>query len=202
MGGLCAGGSISYLPLMGSPPPDLSGLPIEEIKRLADAQQQPPIESWAPERCGTSGISIMRDGRWLHEGKPIRRPEMVQLFSKLLRREPDGRIFLVTPAEKLEVEVEDTPFLAVEARSDGEGTGRTVAFRLNSGDLVLAGSEHRIRIEADERGIRPLLEVRRGLDALIARPVYYELAETALREGSHPPGLWSRGLFFPMDVER
>jgi hypothetical protein len=122
---------------------------------------------------------------------------MVRLFSTILRREPDGRFVLVTPVEKLDIEVEDAPFVAVELKAEGEGEAGSLAFRLNTGDLVIAGPGHPLRFEAGPEGPHPYLEVRAGLDALVARPVYYELAELALASGD-PPGVWSNGAFFPM----
>jgi hypothetical protein len=106
---------------------------------------------------------------------------------------------LVTPVEKLDIEVEDAPFVAVELKSEGEGEGRSLAFRLNTGDLVVAGPEHPLRFAAGEDGPSPYVEVRGGLEALIARPVYYELANLALAEGAEPAGLWSGGAFFPLE---
>ena len=181
---------------MPPPPEDLSRLSLAEIARLAEERRLPPVEKWNPTHCGDSEMRIARDGTWFHQGSPIGRPAMVRLFSTILRREPDGGFVLVTPAEKLDIEVEDAPFLAVEVRSEGEGEQRSLAFRLNTGDLVVAGPEHRLRFEA---GPHPYVEVRRGLDALVARPVYYELAEIALAEGAEPPGVWSGGLFFPLE---
>ena len=165
---------------------DLSRLGLADLARLADATRRPPVERWDPPSCGESSMRIARDGSWHHEGRPIRRPEMVRLFASILRREPDGGYALVTPAEKLAIAVEDAPFVAVEAKSEGEGRARRLAFRLNTGEVVLAGPERRLRLG----GARPYLEVRRGLDALIARPVWYELAEG---------GLWSDGAFFPLE---
>ena len=167
---------------------DLSRLSLDEIARLAEAQPMRPVERWQPERCGDSAMRIARDGSWYHEGRPIARPALVHLFASILRREPDGGFVLVTPAEKLDIAVEDAPFVAVEMKSEGEGRGRNLAFRLNTGDLVVVGPDHPLKLE----GERPYVEVRKGLDALIARPVYYELAEMALEEG----GLWSGGAFF------
>ena len=181
---------------MPPPPEDLSRLSLAEIARLAEERRLPPVEKWNPTHCGDSEMRIARDGTWSHQGSPIGRPAMVRLFSTILRREPDGGFVLVTPAEKLDIAVEDAPFLAVEVRSEGEGEQRSLAFRLNTGDLVVAGPEHRLRFEA---GPHPYVEVRRGLDALVARPVYYELAEIALAEGAEPPGVWSGGLFFPLE---
>ena len=166
---------------------------------MAEEKKLPPVERWNPSHCGDSAMRIARDGTWYHEGSPIGRQAMVRLFSTILRREPDGSFVLVTPVEKLDIEVEDAPFVAVEVKSEGEGEGRSLAFRLNTGDLVVAGPGHRLRFEAGADGPHPYLEVRSGLDALIARPVYYELANLALAEGAEPAGLWSGGAFFPIE---
>jgi hypothetical protein len=175
---------------------DFSALSLADIARLADARTQRPVERWNPTRCGDSAMRIARDGSWYHQGSPIGRPEMVRLFSTILRRESDGSYVLVTPAEKLDIAVEDAPFVAVELKSEGEWDARRLAFRLNTGDIVIAGREHRLHLAP---GPHPYLEVRTGLDARVARPVYYELAELALAEGGDPPGLWSDGVFFPLE---
>jgi hypothetical protein len=183
---------------MAPAPEDLAGLSLADIARLAAEKRLPPVDQWNPDHCGPSDMRIARDGTWFHQGSPIGRPAMVRLFSTILRREPDGRHVLVTPAEKLDIEVEDAPFLAVELKSEGEGPSRRLAFRLNTGDMVVAGPDHPLRFEAGEDGPHPYLLVRGGLEALVARPVYYELAELALAEGAEPPGLWSDGAFFAM----
>lgn len=183
------------MPESAPPPPDLAGLSLAEIAQAAAEQRLPPVERWDPPHCGDSGMRIARDGTWYHDGVPIRRPAMVRLFAGLLRREEDGRHVLVTPVEKLDIAVEDAPFLAVEARSEGAGADRRIAFRLNTDEPVVAGPDHRLHLVDG----RPYLTVRAGLEAAIARPVYYELAELALGEGGNPPGLWSDGLFFPLD---
>lgn len=182
-----------------TPQPDLASLSLAEIARLAEAQKLPPVASWNPEHCGYSDMRIARDGTWYHQGSPIGRPAMVRLFSTILRREPDGGYVLVTPVEKLDIDVEDAPFVAVEMKVEGDGAAAEIAFRLNTGDLVPAGPDHPIRFEAREDGPHPYLHVRAGLEALIARPVYYELATLALGNGSEPPGIWSRGAFFPVE---
>jgi hypothetical protein len=189
---------------MPSPPPpaDLSGLSLAEIARLAEERKLPPVESWNPTHCGDSAMRIARDGTWFHEGSPIGRAAMVRLFSSILRREKDGSFVLVTPVEKLDILVEDAPFVAVELKSEGEGEARSLAFRLNTGDVVVAGPDHPLRFEGGADGPHPYVEVRRGLDALVARPVYYELAELALAEGAEPAGLWSGGRFFALEPER
>ena len=181
------------------PPPDFASLSLAEIARLAEENRLPPVESWNPEHCGHSDMRIARDGTWFHQGSPIGRAAMVRLFSTILRREPDGRFVLVTPVEKLDIDVEDAPFTAVEMKREGEGVAMRLAFRLNTGDLVTAGPEHGLRFEERDDGPRPYLHVRAGLEALVARSVYYELAGIALANGSAPPGVWSNGAFFALE---
>ncbi len=182
-------------------PMDLNGVSLTELQRLIDDRKLPPVDSWHPVHCGDSGMRILSDGNWLHEGRPIARPAMVRLFSTLLRREADGSFVLVTPVEKLSIAVDSTPFVAVEMRSEGSGRDRRLAFRLNTGDLVILGPEHPLRIEEADHGPSPRILVRGGLEAALARPVYYDLAELALAEGNDPPGVWSDGAFFPMSAE-
>ena len=179
------------------PPIDLQGLSLSDLQALIDQRRLPPVEGWNPERCGHSGMRIARDGTWYHQGAPIRRPAMVRLFSTVLRREPDGRHVLVTPVEKLEIDVESTAFRAVEMASEGQGRERRIAFKLDSGDAVILGVEHPLLLAET-----PRILVRHGLEAEVSRPIYYELAEIALAEGHDPPGVWSEGQFFALDSPR
>lgn len=181
-------------------PTDLSGLSLAEIAQAVAERRLPPVEQWDPPRCGDSQMRIARDGTWYHEGAPIGRMAMVRLFSSVLRREPDGRHVLVTPAEKLDIAVEDAAFVAVEVRSEGSGTARRLAFRLNTDEVVIAGPEHALHFAETADGPHPYLRVRGGLEALIARSVYYELAELALADDTGPIGLWSDCAFFPFEA--
>lgn len=148
-------------------------------------------------------MRIARDGTWYYLGTPIGRPAMVKLFSSVLRLEQDGSFVLVTPVEKLGITVEDAPFQAVELLTSGHGRGRSLAFRLNTDEHVLVDGGHRLRVMVDSatEEPRPYVHVRRGLEALIRRPVFYEMVELALVEqgGDAPLGLWSAGLFFTLD---
>jgi hypothetical protein len=181
------------------PLPDLATLSLADIARLAEARKLPPVERWNPTHCGDSEMRIARDGTWYHQGSPIGREAMVRLFSTILRREADGAYVLVTPVEKLDIAVEEAPFIAVEMKMEGYGREARFAFRLNTGDLVTAGPEHGLRFEEREDGLRPYLHVRCGLEALVARPVYYELATIALAGDDVPPGVWSDGTFFALE---
>lgn len=181
------------------PPIQLQGISIAELQGLIDARRLPPVDKWNPERCGHSGMRIARDGTWFHEGTPIARPAMVRLFSTVLRREPDGRHLLVTPVEKLDIEVEATAFRATEMRVDGNGKNQRITFALDSGDAVVLGPEHPLQMVETDGGPSPRLLVRHRLEAELTRPVYYELAELALANGEKP-GVWSDGAFFSLDI--
>ncbi|MDB5696047.1 MAG: proteophosphoglycan precursor [Sphingomonas bacterium] len=181
-----------------APLPDLASLSLAEIAQLAAEQKLPPVERWNPTHCGDSEMRIARDGTWFHQGSPIGREAMVRLFSTILRREPDGGFVLVTPVEKLGIEVEDAPFTAVEMKAEGEGSDTRLAFRLNTGDLVTAGADHALRFAGTPDEPRPYLHVRGGLEALVARSLYYELADRALAGDEDVPGVWSAGFFFPI----
>src|SRR5687767_1798166 len=145
-----------------APPADLSGLGLAEIARLAAERRLPPVEQWNPSHCGDSAMRIARDGTWFHEGRPIGRPAMVRLFASILRREPDGSHVLVTPVEKLDIAVEDAPFVAVEMSAAGAGATRLLTFRTNVGDIFAAGPEHPIRFATEPAtgGLKPYLRVR------------------------------------------
>ncbi len=174
--------------------PDLASLSLADIAELVDGRKLPPVESWQPEVSGDSEMQIAADGKWYHQGGEITRPAMIRAFSSLLRRDADGSNWLVTPQQKLAIEVEDAPFIAVELQSEGDGKSRSLAFRLNSDDLVVAGPDHEISLR---EGL-PYLHVRHGLWAKLARPVYYELAELALADNPEAPAVWSNGVEFPI----
>lgn len=182
------------------PPIELRGLSLAELQELIDQRRLPPVDQWEPERCGHSGMRIARDGTWYHDGAPIRRPAMVRLFSTVLRRESDSRHMLVTPVEKLEIDVETTAFRAIEMTSEGVGRDRRIAFKLDSGDALILGPDHPLTIADNESGPSPRILVRHGLEAELTRPVYYELAGIAVEEGHRPPGVWSNGAFFSLEA--
>lgn len=185
------------------PIPDFAHASLADLARWVDEEALPPVEHWQPARTGVIDIRVAADGRWWHEGGEITRPAMVRLFSRVLRREPDGSHVLVTPAEKLSITVDDAPFLAIEVKAEGAGRKATLAFRLNTDDVVIAGAEHPLSVEQGMDGMpRPLLHVRgaagNGLLARLGRSVWLELAEWALAGGEDPPALWSGGVRFPL----
>ena len=147
-------------------------------------------------------MRIAPDGTWYYRGSPINRPALVKLFASVLRRESDGSYWLVTPAERGRVVVEDAPFTAVALDVEGEGRDRRLIFRSNLDEIVAAGPEHPLRVETEADGTpSPYILMRPGLEARIARSVFYELAELGGEEtidGEKKFGVWSEGLFFEL----
>lgn len=162
-----------------------------------------PVESWHPPYCGDIGLKIRGDGMWLYRESPIRRPAMVRLFASVLRKDADGRTYLVTPAEKIDVQVEDAPFLAVDLDMLGQGREQQIAFRTNVDDVVVCGPEHPLRFAEQEpgKGLKPYVLVRGRLEALLTRALLHDLVALAvdeIREGRRVTGVWSGGAFFPI----
>lgn len=164
----------------------------------------PPVHLWNPPFCGNLDIRIARDGTWFYLGTPIGRPELVRLFSTILKRE-EGRYYLVTPVEKVGITVDDAPFVAVDFEQvpGTDGGPSAIVFTTNVGDQVRAGTNAPIRVERDPDSGEPApyVRVRDDLDALIDRKSFYrlvDLGEHARHEGRSWFGLRSEGVFFPV----
>lgn len=138
-----------------------------------------PVERWSPDFCGDLDMEIKADGTWFYLGTPIGRMPLVQLFSTVLRKDEDGRTYLVTPVERVGIRVVDAPFVAVEMDVSGTGARQVITFRTNVGDVVEAGPGHPLRFVDEDAtgGLKPYVLVRGRLEALVARPVMYELVE-------------------------
>lgn len=159
-----------------TPPPDLAGLSLAEIAEQVATRKLPPIDQWDPPEHGDSKMRIAADGTWFHDGGPITRPAMVRAFASLLRREEDGRYFLVTPHYKQQIAVEDAPFIAVDMKAE-DGS---LSFRLNTDELVVAGPENPLRAEGDPDAPAIYLMVRHGCEARLDRSTWLQLADHAL----------------------
>jgi hypothetical protein len=145
-------------------------------------------------------MAIAADGTWFYQGSPIGRKPLVRLFSRVLRRDLDGRHFLVTPVEKVDVAVADAPFLAVEMEISGSGRAQELIFRTNVDDVVRCGPDNPMRfaMEAGTGGLKPYILVRGRLEALVTRALYYDLVEMAVEDDAGRLGVWSGGAFFAM----
>ena len=191
--------------------PHLSGLEAL-LNQAATGPGPAPVELWNPPYCGDIGLKIGRDGTWFYQDSLIGRMALVKLFARVLRRDADGRHYLVTPAEKVAVTVEDAPFVAVEMVVQGHGSGQALFFRTNIDDVVACGPDHPLRfvVEPGSGGLKPYVVVRGRLEALISRSVYYELVDIAVSSGDAadpsistevgPAGIWSNGAFFPLQA--
>lgn len=166
------------------PPPHLAGLNLAQIAALVEARKLPPVESWSPAQIGDSHMVIAADGTWFHEGGPIRREAMVRAFAGLLTRDEAGHHWLVTPFEKLSIEVEDAVFIATDCVRAEDA----LAFRLNTDDLVIAGPDHPLRAAGTPDEPALYLHVRRGCEARLNRSTWAQLAEIALAEGAEQNG--------------
>ena len=152
------------------------------IARAGERKRGPaPVEKWNPEHGGELDMEIRADGSWFYMGTPIARKPLVDLFATVLRKDDDGETYLVTPVERYRISVEDAPFLAVEMDASSRKGEPVLTFRTNVGDVVEAGPEHPLRFVsvAKNDGIKPYLLVRGRLEALLTRPVMYELMANA-----------------------
>ena len=176
---------------------------LESLLKAQAGKGPAPVEKWNPPYCGDIGMQIRSDGVWLYQGSPIGRMPLVKLFAGVLRKDADGKHYLVTPAERVDVGVADAPFLAVEMEVRGSGRDQSLVFRTNVDDVATAGPEHplRFQLEPGSEGLKPYLLVRGRLEALVTRALYYDLVELAVQEKERGLGLWSAGRFFPLSAK-
>ena len=170
---------------------------LESLVAQFDTRGKPPVEEWNPERVADIDIRIDRQGDWYYRGSKIERKRMVALFSTILWRE-DNSYFLKTPHEKLKIEVEIAPFIAVLMAVAGEGESQSLTFTDNTGNRFRADAEHKLWFtETDAGESAPLVIVRRDLPALLSRAVYYQLADLII-DRDKEMGVWSEGMFFTL----
>ena len=185
-------------------PADLAALISRaQADRNAGKDGLPPVELWNPPYCGDIDMEIRSDGTWFYMGTPIGRPALVRLFSTVLRRDEDGKTYLVTPVEKIGIRIADAPFLAVEMTVAEEDGDQVLTFRTNVGDVVRAGPDNPLRFvttgETDQ--LKPYLLVRGRLEALVNRAVTYDLlalGEEAEFDGERMFVIRSSGEVFPV----
>ncbi len=173
------------------------------LARLAAEAARPPQAGTAPRDCGDFDIRIARDGSWFYRGSSIRRMALVRLFSRVLERDAQGQYWLATPAERGRIAVEDAPFVAVALDVENPGARQRLIFRTNVDDIVTLDGAHPLRIAEDRMTHTPVpyILVRDGLEARLARPVFYQLVDLGGEEriGDETKfGVWSTGRFFPL----
>ena len=174
------------------PPPELASLSLAEIAELVEARKLPPLDKWSPHDEGLSHMRIAADGHWFHEGGEIKRPAMVRAFASLLMRDKQGQHWLVTPHQKLTIEVEDAAFVGTDVRQDGD----SLAFRLNTDDLVIAGPDHPIVARGSIEEPAIYLGVRHGTEARLNRSTWAQLVD--LVQDDDQPEVRSGGMTFAL----
>lgn len=189
---------------MGSQRSEMDGMQSLLDAARGSGKGLPPVDCWHPEYCGEMDMVIRRDGSWWHEGTRIGRETLVRLFARILRKDEDGETYLVTPAEKIRIEVEAGHFLAVRLDVLDRGEKQKLVFTTDHDEMIVAGPEHPLRIAFGADGEpEPYVHVRGRLEALLTRPVFYELANLAV-DGRMPDGrlclgVWSDGMFFALE---
>jgi len=174
------------------------------VERAGSKKRGPaPVEKWNPDYCGELDMVIKADGTWFYMGTPIGRQRLVDLFATVLRKDEDGETYLVTPVERIKITVEDAHFIAVEMNASKKVDEQVLTFRTNTGDIVEAGPENPLRFVtvAGNDGVKPYLGVRGRLEALLARPVMYELishGEEVEIDGMTMFAVRSNGAIFPI----
>ncbi len=178
----------------------MEGKPTSERSELSGLDALPASADLDPVLCGDIDIRIGRDGTWFYHGSPIGRKPLVRLFASVLRREADGEYWMVTPVERARIRVDDAPFVAVAMTVLGSGRDQCLQFHTNVDATVVAGLPHPLRVTIDAESGEPspyvMIDAVRGLEALVARTVFYDLVELAEEDTMGALGVWSAGTFF------
>ena len=159
--------------------PKTSAQLFSDILKLQNEGSFPPVDDWNPPLCENVQMKITRDGKWYFMNSPIGREKMVNLFSTVLRYDDDGHYYLVTPVEKIKIEVEDKPFVIVTYQKEIKNDKEVFLFKTNVGDIVLLDSKDKLRVEVDKDTLEPspYLKIRKNLEGLISRNVFYQLVD-------------------------
>jgi len=172
---------------------------LKAARAQGDGKGERPVDKWNPDYCGEMDMVIRADGSWWHEGTRITREPMVKLFASILRKDADGETYLVTPVEKIKIEVERAHFIAIRVDVEGEDKNQRVFFTTNLGEVVEAGPDRPIRVEIDAKTQEPtpFVTVRGRLEALLTRSVFYELVEHGVMTDNEM-GIYAAGSYFPL----
>lgn len=161
-----------------------------DLKQLQLSLQQPhlaPVELWDPAFCGDIPIRIDSHGRWYYLDSEIQRPELVKLFASVLTRQ-QHEYFLLTPVEKVRIQVEDAAFVIVAIEQQQSGSEAVLIATTNLGQQLLIGAEYPLFMQAQVDGQQlPYLQLWRGLTAKFSRPAYYQLVDLAQLDQSVQP---------------
>ena len=172
------------------------------IKKYIKESEPAPVHLWNPPYCGELDIRITRDGNWHYNRSPIGRKRLVKLFSNILKKEGNF-YYLVTPVEKIKIQVDDAPFLIVDIESKTVNGTQEITFLTNTETEFSLGSKNPLRIlfKNHTQEPSPYVVVRKNLEGLIDRKTFYRLIEKSdfhLHKGASWLGIWSQNVFFPI----
>ena len=152
----------------------LSQIDLAQIARTHDKKGAP---------TQNFNIHIDSNGKWFHQGIEIKRKSLVKLFASVLTKLDDDCYWLITPAERGKITVQDAPFYVNNIEIKKNAPNQKIILKTSLDEEITLGKKHLIRIEYDtqnpNKGPRPYVNIRGRLDALIARSVYYQLADIA-----------------------
>lgn len=179
-------------------------IPFSLLSALEDVKgkDKPPIHLWDPKTTTKIDLVIKKNGDWYHEGSLIKRHRLVHLFASVLKREPNGEYYLVTPVEKCKIIVEDVPFMMILMNVEGEGKMQKITLTSNVADTVSVSAQNPIKWVTDSESGEPIpyIEVRDGLLGKLNRNVYYQLTDLMIQseiDAENWFGVWSQGDFIP-----
>ena len=169
-----------------------------ELSKL-DEDIFPPVEKWDPPLCDNVEMRIDRSGRWFFMNSQIGRERMVNLFSRVLRLDPEGSYYLVTPVEKIKIVVEDKPFIIVDFELINPGINQIINFKTNTKETFSLNADHPLRVAVNKQTLEPspYVLVRKNLEALISRNIYYKLIDLGEEKGANF-GIKSHQIFFKL----
>jgi uncharacterized protein len=136
----------------------------------------PPLEQWHPKHCGTMDLKIKSNGEWWHEGQLIKRQSLIDLFATVLWKE-NGKFYLKTPVEQIEIEVEDEPLMVNQVDQVEIDQKTYLQLTTTNQDVIIVDQEHPIFMREYKDELRPYVHVRFGINALIQRSVFFHLVE-------------------------
>ncbi len=154
---------------------------LNQLQKILDGQNHAPVEKWHPENCGEMDMVIRNDGSWWYMGSKINRKPLVKLFSIVLKKEGD-EYFLLTPVEKIKIQVEDVPFkiISLQQLTEKKYQYPLIVMQNNVGELIPLNSEHPLEIKQDSKGYPlPYITARKNLKAKLSRAVFYEAVTLA-----------------------
>jgi uncharacterized protein len=161
----------------------------QKIQSYIDQGKLPPVELWDPPLCGHSEMLIQKNGAWLHQGKPFARQALVKLFASILKKESD-EYFLVTPVEKLTIDVNFTPFVIVDCQKHGED----IRLTSNLGESMILDKSHNLYKKESAQMTAICTNVRRNLEAAFNSSSLQQLLEMAVLEADDRTMIYSRDI--------